>query len=132
MAEPGEIPQPGFVYTAPDDVHLVIGANKELKYEESIEGDEHTPSIDKLFTSAADAYGSESMGIILTGMGRDGALGLQAIDAAGGLTAAQDEESSVVFGMPNEAISLGAAQNVLRLGDIAPVLKSYANVKEDG
>ncbi|MCP4231148.1 MAG: chemotaxis-specific protein-glutamate methyltransferase CheB [bacterium] len=132
MAEPGETPQPGFVYTAPEDKHLIIDGNKELKYEEGEESDEHIPSIDKLFSSVADSYGSESMGIILTGMGRDGALGMQAINAAGGLTAAQDEASSVVFGMPNEAISLGAAQNVLNLRDIAPILKSYANVENDG
>ena len=71
-----------------------------------------------LVKSVAEHYGKDSMGILLTGMGNDGALGLQAIHNAGGTTVAQDESSSVVFGMPKQAIQLGVAGHVLSLAEI--------------
>jgi two-component system chemotaxis response regulator CheB len=75
-----------------------------------------------LFQSVATCYPRSAVGILLTGMGRDGADGLQAIAQAGGTTIAQDEQTCVVFGMPKEAIALGAAQHILAIGEIAPML----------
>jgi two-component system chemotaxis response regulator CheB len=83
-----------------------------------------------LFESIAREMGRESAACLLTGMGKDGALGLLAIRQAGGITFAQDEESSVVFGMPREAIELGAAERILPLHQIAPAmigLSGYAD-----
>jgi two-component system chemotaxis response regulator CheB len=73
----------------------------------------HRPSVDVTFTSVAKVYGARSAGILLTGMGSDGAKGLLAIRQAGGVTLVQDEKSCAVFGMPRAAIELGAAQQVL-------------------
>lgn len=78
----------------------------------------HKPSVDVLFRSAANESGSAALGVILTGMGRDGARGLLEMKQAGAYTLAQDEASSVVFGMPKEAIALGAAYEVLPLDRI--------------
>lgn len=80
------------------------------------------PSIDVMFSSAADYFGSATMGILLTGMGKDGATGLLAIARAGGITVAQDEDSSIVFGMPREAINLGAAKYILSPDEISQLL----------
>jgi two-component system chemotaxis response regulator CheB len=82
----------------------------------------HRPSVSVLFKSVAQYYRRSCVGVLLTGMGRDGADGLLSIFEAGGITIAQDESTSVVFGMPKEAISLGAAQQVLAIQDIAPFL----------
>jgi two-component system chemotaxis response regulator CheB len=80
------------------------------------------PSVDVLFESIALEAGRETVACLLTGMGRDGALGLEAIRRAGGATIAQDEATSAVFGMPREAILLGAAEQVLPLPQIASAL----------
>jgi two-component system chemotaxis response regulator CheB len=80
------------------------------------------PSVDVLFEAVAANYGSSAVACLLTGMGRDGALGLLKVREAGGLTIAQDERTSVVFGMPREAVLLGAAEEVLPLHDIGPRL----------
>jgi two-component system chemotaxis response regulator CheB len=83
----------------------------------------HRPSVDVLFESIAQAAGVNSVGVILTGMGDDGADGLLAMRRAGAATIAQDEATSVVFGMPKEAILRGAAQDVVPLGRIAAALQ---------
>jgi two-component system chemotaxis response regulator CheB len=82
------------------------------------------PSIDVLFESIAVEHGARATACLLTGMGRDGARGLLAIRRSGGLTIAQDEATSVVYGMPREAAACGAAVHVLPLGDIGPFLKA--------
>jgi two-component system chemotaxis response regulator CheB len=84
-----------------------------------------------LFESVAREYGASAVACLLTGMGRDGALGLLEISRAGGMTIAQDEATSVVYGMPREAAALGAAQQVLRLGDIAPRLVALGRVRAE-
>jgi len=86
----------------------------------------HRPSVDVLFRSAAYAAGRNALGIILTGMGDDGARGLLEMKQAGALTLAQDEESSIVFGMPKEAIALGAADRVVPLRRVAGEITAYA------
>jgi two-component system chemotaxis response regulator CheB len=82
----------------------------------------HCPSVTVLFKAIANYYRRSAVGILLTGMGRDGADGMQALAQAGSLTIAQDEATSVVFGMPKEAIALGAAQEILPVQNIAPFL----------
>jgi two-component system chemotaxis response regulator CheB len=82
----------------------------------------HRPSVDVLFRSVAQAAGKNALGIIMTGMGDDGARGLKELRSTGAQTIAQDERTCVVFGMPNEAIKLGAAEQILPLGDIAPAI----------
>lgn len=115
LAQAGELPQPGQVLFAPDDSHLSLDSSGfvSLTDDEAIDG--HRPSGTVLLRSVARAYGAQSIGIVLTGMGTDGAVGLLDLRQAGGQTFAQDEASCVVYGMPRAAVSLGAAQEVLSL-----------------
>lgn len=117
----------GRVLMAPPDSHLVIQEDK-VRLTQDPERNACRPSIDVLFESFAHAFGTGGAGCLLTGMGKDGAAGLLAIRRAGGRTIAQDEASSVVFGMPREAILLGAAEQVLPLDQIAPRLGVLAEV----
>ena len=111
----------GCVLMAPPDKHLLLSQGK-LRLTQDAERHSCRPSIDVLFESFAHELGAQGAGCLLTGMGRDGAVGLLAIRRAGGKTIAQDEATSVVFGMPREAILLGAAEQVLPLHQIAPRL----------
>jgi two-component system, chemotaxis family, protein-glutamate methylesterase/glutaminase len=109
------------VVMAPPGFHLVVERGR-LRLTSGPERNSCRPSIDVLFESLAKDRGDETAAILLTGMGRDGAAGLLALRHAGALTFAQDEASSVVFGMPKEAIQMGAAARILALGNIAPAL----------
>jgi two-component system chemotaxis response regulator CheB len=109
------------VVMAPPGFHLVVERGR-LRLTSGPERNSCRPSIDVLFESLAKDRGGVTTACLLTGMGRDGAAGLLALRHAGALTFAQDEASSVVFGMPKEAIQMGAAARVLALGDIAPAL----------
>ncbi|MCP4680512.1 MAG: chemotaxis-specific protein-glutamate methyltransferase CheB [Deltaproteobacteria bacterium] len=100
---------PGTVILAPDDAHLKLMPNGIVEIVAAATRDIHTPSIDKFFQSAAESYGSFALGIILSGMGRDGAAGLLEMRKAGALTVAQNEASSVIYGMPKEAVESQAA-----------------------
>lgn len=122
IAQVGEIPTPGTVYFAPDDNHLEIDTQGKFIYGSPLPVDGHCPSVTVSFRSVAKFYGRAAMSILLTGMGKDGAAGMQAVAQAGGITIAQDEKTCVVFGMPSEAISLGVAKHVLPIQDIAPLL----------
>ncbi len=122
IASPGEIPQPGVVYFPPERQHLEINPRGQLALAQGAPVSGHCPSVTVMFKSVAAYYRRSAVGVLLTGMGRDGADGLQAMAQAGSLTIAQDEASCVVFGMPKEAIALGAAQQVLPLPAIAPFL----------
>ncbi len=122
-AKDGELlplPGKGRVILAPPDVHLVLSGDR-LVFDRGPERHSCRPSVDNLFFSLA-RLGPECVACLLTGMGRDGAEGLLAIRQAGGLTIAQDEASSVVFGMPREAIARGAAEQVLPIDRIAAAL----------
>ena len=112
----------GRVVMAPPDRHLVVD-NGRLRLTRDPERNSCRPSVDVLFESLARECGGSVTACLLTGMGRDGAAGLLAIRRAGGFTIAQDEATSVVYGMPQEAARLGAAMRVLPLGDIAGFLK---------
>ena len=128
IAQVGEIPEPGTVYFAPDQNHLELDVQGKFIYGLPLPVDGHCPSVTVTFKSVAKFYGRATMSILLTGMGKDGALGMQAISIAGGITIAQDEQTCVVFGMPAEAIALGVVQHVLPIQDIAPLLlKKVAN-----
>lgn len=120
-------PRPGAsrVVLAPPDQHLVLRDGR-LWLTEEPERHSCRPSVDALFESVAREFGPRAAACLLTGMGRDGAEGLLAIRRAGGITIAQDESTSVVFGMPREAIRLGAAGQVLRLDQVAPTLVALA------
>ncbi|MCU0544596.1 MAG: chemotaxis-specific protein-glutamate methyltransferase CheB [Oscillatoriaceae cyanobacterium Prado104] len=123
----GELPQPGIVYFPPEKRHLELDDRGRFVYSETPADGGHRPSIDVTFKSVANFYGRAAAAVLLTGMGRDGAQGMLAIARLGGLTIAQDEASCVVFGMPKEAIALGAAQYVLPPSAIAPLLLAKLN-----
>ena len=111
----------GRVTMAPPDYHLIVERGL-LRLTTGPERNFSRPSVDVLFDSLAREKGNRTVACLLTGMGRDGATGLLNIRQAGGLTFAQDEETSVVFGMPGEAIRLGAARRVLPVHEIGPSL----------
>jgi len=117
----------GRVMVAPGGRHLVVRDGR-LHLTTDLERHSCRPSVDVLFESVAREHGASAAACLLTGMGKDGALGLLKIRQAGGTTIAQDEASSVIYGMPREAAMLGAATHVLRLGEIAPRLASLEGV----
>ncbi|MPT48941.1 MAG: chemotaxis response regulator protein-glutamate methylesterase [Sphingobium sp.] len=122
LVEPGLPLRPGHIYIAPgNDRHAIIGRSGQLSVN-MVPGDPvsgHRPSVDRLFESAAQRLGPAAVGILLTGMGQDGAKGLLAMRQAGARTIAQDQASSTVYGMPRAAASLGAAMKILPLPHIA-------------
>ncbi|TFH86702.1 chemotaxis response regulator protein-glutamate methylesterase [Billgrantia azerbaijanica] len=120
-ATDGERVLPGHAYIAPGDHHLKLarsGANYVARLDDGPPVNRHRPSVDVLFHSAASLAGRNAIGVLLTGMGKDGAAGLLEMRQAGSSTIAQDEASCVVFGMPREAIAMGGAQEVVALEDI--------------
>lgn len=121
-AKDGELIVPGHVYIAPGDRHLMVvrdGARWRCKLSDDVPVNRHKPSVDVLFRSVATSAGPNAMGVILTGMGKDGAKGLLDMKDNGALTIAQDEASSVVWGMPGSAVELGAADEVMPLENIS-------------
>jgi len=120
-AEHGETPEPGSVYLAPSDVHLSLKARGSNAVMQLIEGprvSRHLPSVDVLFRSVAQTCGANALGVILTGMGDDGAAGLLEMRQAGSATLGQDEATCVVYGMPRMAFQKGAVERQLPLRDI--------------
>lgn len=131
----GERVLPGHVYLAPGgEMHLKLarsGANYVIELEAGPPVNRHRPSVDVLFESAATTAGKNAIGVILTGMGKDGANGLLSLKRAGAQTLAQDEASCVVFGMPREAIALGAADEVVPLDNMSErILARLSNLGE--
>jgi two-component system chemotaxis response regulator CheB len=110
------------VFLAPDDRHLGVGPDGLLLLADAQPVGGFRPSGTYLFRSAAQAYGASLAAVILSGMGSDGVEGLKAVKAAGGLVLAQDEASSVVFGMPGEAVAAGVVDAVLAVEQIGPRL----------
>ena len=111
----------GQVLFAPSGYHLVV-ERRRVRLTSEPARHHCRPSIDTLFESIATSYGDRAVACLLTGMGRDGAAGLLAIRSAGGITIAQDEATCIVYGMPREAAELGAAQHVLPLQEIGPMI----------
>ncbi len=124
IAEVGESPLPGTIYFAPEKCDLELDSRGKFIYSNCPVENKHCPSINVTFQSLAKYYGKATAGVLLTGIGRDGAEGLQSIYQAGGLTIGQEG----AFGMVKEAIALNAVQNVLTLDNIAPfLLKTLSN-----
>jgi two-component system chemotaxis response regulator CheB len=122
-AEDGDPVLQGEALLAPGNRHLTVardGVRLVARVDSTPPVNRHRPSVDVLFRSVSETFGSRSIGVILTGMGKDGAAGLLEMKNRGAQTIAQDEASSIVFGMPKEAIALGAASRILPLQNIAP------------
>lgn len=118
----------GHAMIAPGNKHLILKRDGTKYYVEVKDGplvNRHRPSVDVLFRSVAQACGQNALGIIMTGMGNDGASGLKEMKEAGARTIAQDEKSCVVFGMPKEAIKIKAEEMILPLNEIAPAVIKY-------
>jgi two-component system chemotaxis response regulator CheB len=133
-AEDGERVLPGHAYIAPGGRHMALkrsGRAYAVRITDDAPVNRHRPSVDVLFGCAARLAGADATGVLLTGMGKDGARGLLEMREAGAWTIAQDEASCVVFGMPREAILLGAAERVLPLQQIAPAIVA-ATRRADG
>jgi two-component system chemotaxis response regulator CheB len=121
---------PGLALIAPGGKHMLIKRSGAYYYVEVIDGpvvNRHCPSVDVLFRSVAKFAGKNALGIIMTGMGDDGARGLKEMHDAGAPTIAEDESSCVVFGMPKEAIKLGGVDKSVALGYIAGELMRFGN-----
>lgn len=129
IAADGQVPQAGRVYFPPEQMHLVIDGGGRFRCTNEGPFDGHRPSITVTFRSAAERFGSGALGVILTGMGSDGAKGMKAISEAGGATIAQNEETSVVFSMPRHAIELEAAGLVLPIDQIPAAIITQARTK---
>jgi two-component system chemotaxis response regulator CheB len=133
-AEHGERVLPGHAYIAPGHAHLLLarsGANYIAHLSDDPPVNRHRPSVDVLFRSAAQHAGKNAVGVILTGMGRDGAAGLLEMKKAGAYTLAQDEASCIVFGMPREAIALGAADEIAALPEMSRRVMARLSVMGD-
>ncbi len=127
LAKESDAALPGTVLIAPEGRQMEVLAGGAVQAVSERPRGVHLPSVDVLFSSIARTYGRTAIGVILTGMGSDGVEGLGEIRRAGGLTIAQDEESSTVFGMPGEAIRRGAAEVVLPPGTIADLVNGVAD-----
>jgi two-component system, chemotaxis family, protein-glutamate methylesterase/glutaminase len=128
-AQDGQQILPGHAYIAPGDRHLMIvrsGAKWICKLDDGTPVNRHKPSVDVLFRSVAQEAGYNAIGVLLTGMGKDGAQGLKEMREAGSPTIAQDEATSVVWGMPGEAVQVGAVDEVLPLSRIAARVMTLA------
>jgi two-component system, chemotaxis family, protein-glutamate methylesterase/glutaminase len=118
----GEPVQPGIAYFAPDDLHLQVTPDGRIALSSAPPEHGSRPAVSCLFRSVATAFGPNAVGVLLTGMGRDGARELKQMQDAGAVTIAQDKESAIVNGMPGEAVKLNAATYVLAPEDIASTL----------
>ncbi len=126
-ARDGDLIVPGHAYISPGNQHLLIvkdGAKWRCKLSDDVPVNRHKPSVDVLFRSVANSAGPNALGIILTGMGKDGAQGLKDMLDNGAKTVAQDEASSVVWGMPGSAVELNAAEKVMPLKNISAHLQN--------
>jgi two-component system chemotaxis response regulator CheB len=132
-AEDGDIVQGGRVFIAPGNRHMLLqrsGSEYRIVIKDGPPVSRHRPSADVLFRSAAQFAGANAMGLIMTGMGDDGARGLLEMRKAGARTLAQDEESCVVFGMPKEAIALGAAERIVNLSRVPQEIVAWGHAAE--
>jgi len=131
VASDGEPLRPGTVYIAPDDHHLGVADRFRIALASTPPINRFRPSANHLFASVAGQFGSAAVAVMLTGMGDDGCEGLAAIRREGGRIVAQDEKTSVVFGMPGAAIQAGLADWTLPIQEIAPTLRSLVVAQEN-
>src|SRR5262249_49641479 len=118
-AKDGDRPRQGLALIAPGDRHLEFADGGSVRLSDGPEVNGCRPSADVMMKSGARVFGRGSVGVIMTGMGRDGTEGISAIKSAGGSTLAQDQDSSVIFGMPRSAIETGAIDHVVALDALA-------------
>lgn len=123
LAQDGVHPRPGHIYFAPDAYHMGVSGGGRIQLSDEAPENGLRPAVSHLFRSVANQYGAKAVGVLLTGMGKDGARELKSLRDRGAVTIAQDAETSVVHGMPGEAIRLNAATYVLPPDEIAVVLK---------
>jgi two-component system chemotaxis response regulator CheB len=129
LASHGETPLPGHAYFAPDGCHLLVGKDRRLFLSTEPAENGLRPAVARLFRSVAENYGSQALGILLTGMGRDGAEDLKLLRSKGAVTIAQDRESSIIFGMPGEAVKLDATDYILPPERISLLLAQLGRAK---
>jgi len=132
QAEDGEPPRQGVAYVAPGGRHLMLtrrASGYVLRLTDDPPVNRHRPSVDTLFRSMSEAAGEHAIGVMLTGMGADGADAMLGLRRTGAHTIAQDEASCIVFGMPRQAIEIGAAEEVLALGDVARRLRELSEAR---
>ncbi|MBI3853098.1 MAG: chemotaxis-specific protein-glutamate methyltransferase CheB [Verrucomicrobia bacterium] len=127
VASHGTCPLPGHAYLAPDDFHMGISANGRILLTREEPENGLRPAVSYMFRSLAEVCGRNALGVLLSGMGQDGAVELKLMKDQGAITIAQDRQSSVVHGMPGEAIELGGATHVLAADNIAATLISVVN-----
>lgn len=127
----GELPLPGVVYLAPDGRHMLVDSSGGIALSDGPPEHGMRPSVSRLFASVAERIGPAAIGILLTGMGQDGAEELAAMRARGAVTVAQDRASSVVFGMPGEAVRRNAAMHVLNPQEIAVLVAGCLQRKRE-
>ena len=130
MASHGALPEPGVVLVAPGDQHMRLGRAGRIALDSGAPMHSCRPAIDALFLSIAESPPPTAIGILLTGMGQDGAVGLLAMQRAGLRTIAQDEPSSTIYGMPKAAVEIGAAERVMSLTEIAAHLSALQVQRE--
>jgi two-component system, chemotaxis family, protein-glutamate methylesterase/glutaminase len=127
--------EPGHVYIAPGSHHLEVvrqGQRLACRLSEAPPVSGHRPSVDVLFNSAAQVVGRRAVGVILTGMGKDGAQGLLKLRSAGGITLGQDEESALIYGMPRVAFEVGAVMRQHPLDHVADAILDACESAEPG
>lgn len=125
----GEVVKSGHIYLAPGDYHMTVeteGVNKVIRLNQNPPENFCRPAVDPMLRSVASVYGNRVLTVILTGMGSDGSRGAQVISDSGGTVIAQDENTSVVWGMPSAAAALGICSAVLPLNDVAPYINKFA------
>lgn len=132
VAVDGEYFKPGHAYIAPDGHHMGVKTDNSILLSRDEPEDGLRPSVSYLFRSVINVYGRNAIGVLLTGMGRDGAAELKVMKEKGAVTIAQDEESSIIYGMPGQAVKLEAATFVLPADRIAAALTSLVNNRQGG
>jgi two-component system chemotaxis response regulator CheB len=129
IAEDGEPILPGIGYIAPDNFHMGVSRGSKINLSNQPPENGLKPSVSYLFRTVAQTFGSNALGVLLTGMGKDGADELKAMKDKGALTLVQNEESSVIFGMPGEALRIGASDHALSPERIAEILAKSGSKK---
>jgi two-component system chemotaxis response regulator CheB len=131
VAKAGDVPRPGHFYLAPDNAHMGLGMDGTIKLDHGAPENSARPAVSHFFRSVTRVHGARAVGVLLSGMGVDGAMELREMRDAGAVTFAQDKESSIVHGMPGAAIALGGATVVLKPDEIASRLVTLARKAEE-
>jgi two-component system response regulator WspF len=132
LARAGSVPRAGMALLAGTEEHLIMAAGGSLRYTAIPRELPYRPSVDVLFSSLVQHWKTPGVAVLLTGMGRDGAQGLKKLREVGWLTIAQDEASSIVYGMPKAAAQLDAAARILAINDVAPEIASFVSRRGAG